>query len=209
MVPEYCSDRCPPGIPKVVPPDCPFDILSASSSGSARRLLIVSGLTGCVENAQVAGAPDRKTTSPATAISILFIGAPLITIVIVGFRAGSVIPNEAHRPTGALEDGAAGFGRTRTSPDHSIASALLPSPGGAFDKHRPMRFPSSVLSRRKKNPSTISRSRVFASAAESRTVVGGGSRVSKARRTIATVAKWRDRAAWVGRAPAEGIRGEG
>ena len=77
----------PPGSPKVFPPDCPFDILSASSSGSARRLLIISGLTGCVVNAQALCAPDRKATSPATAISILFIGAPLITIMIVGFRA--------------------------------------------------------------------------------------------------------------------------
>jgi hypothetical protein len=34
--------------------DCPFDILSAGSSGSARRLLVVSGLTGCVVNAQAA-----------------------------------------------------------------------------------------------------------------------------------------------------------
>src|SRR5215472_14920068 len=66
----------PPGSPKVDPPDCPFDILSASSSGSASRLLIVSGLTGCVVNAQVPCAPDRKATSPATAISILFIEAP-------------------------------------------------------------------------------------------------------------------------------------
>jgi ABC-type transport system substrate-binding protein len=31
----------------MVPPDCPFDIFSTSSSGSAKRLLIVAGLTGC------------------------------------------------------------------------------------------------------------------------------------------------------------------
>jgi len=42
-----------------------------------------------------------------------------------------------------------------------------------------MCFPSSPLSGRKKNPSTISRSRSFASSAESRTV-GAGSRVSNA-----------------------------
>jgi hypothetical protein len=40
-------------------------------------------------------------------------------------------------------------------------------------------LPSPPLSRRKKNPSTISRSRSFASSAEGSTVVGGGSRVSK------------------------------
>ena len=43
-----------------------------------------------------------------------------------------------------------------------------------------MRFPSSPLSRRNKNPSTISRSRSLASSAEGRMVVEGGSQVSKA-----------------------------
>src|SRR5262249_2307805 len=62
--------------PKVVPPDCSFDVLSGSWSGSARRLLIVSEVTGCVVNAQASGAPDRKATSPATEITTLFIGPP-------------------------------------------------------------------------------------------------------------------------------------
>ena len=37
-----------------------------------------------------------------------------------------------------------------------------------------MRCPPSVFSRRKKNPSTISRSRPLASCAERRVVLGGG-----------------------------------
>jgi len=66
----------PPGSPKVFPPDCPFDILSASSSGSAKRLFIVSGLTGCVVKAEAPCAPDRKATTPAIRISVLLIGPP-------------------------------------------------------------------------------------------------------------------------------------
>src|SRR5215471_3642845 len=81
-----------PGTPKVVPPDCPFDVLSGSWSGSARRLLIVSGVTGCVVNAQVSDAPDRKATSPATTISILLIVPPLHAELIVGFPAGLSSP---------------------------------------------------------------------------------------------------------------------
>ncbi len=72
---ENCSFR-PPGSPKMVPPDCPFDILSASSSGSASRLFIVAGSTGCVVNAEVLCVPKRRATTPATKINALLIGPP-------------------------------------------------------------------------------------------------------------------------------------
>ena len=62
-----------PGNPKVVPPDCPFDIFSASSSGSASRLLKVAGLTGCVVNAEVLSVLARKAATPAIRISVLLI----------------------------------------------------------------------------------------------------------------------------------------
>ena len=89
---ENCSIMRPPGTPKVVPPDCPFDVLSGSWSGSARRLLIVSEVTGCVVNAQVSGAPETKATSPATASSILFIDPPFAELI-VGFLLGLSSPN--------------------------------------------------------------------------------------------------------------------
>src|SRR5271169_5572183 len=60
----------------MVPPDCPFDILSASSSGSASRLFIVAGSTGCVVNAEVLCVANRKATTPATKINALLIGPP-------------------------------------------------------------------------------------------------------------------------------------
>ena len=50
-----------------------------------------------------------------------------------------------------------------------------------------MRVLSSVLSRRKKNPSTISRSRSLASSAERRAVLGGGCNVSKTAPRIVAV----------------------
>jgi hypothetical protein len=74
----------PLGSPKMVPPDCPFDIFSASSSGSAKRLLIVAGSTGCVVNADVAFVTDRKATTPAITTSVLLIGAPLKERKIIG-----------------------------------------------------------------------------------------------------------------------------
>src|SRR5271169_4886328 len=89
----------PPGNPRVVPPDCPFDILSASSSGSASRLLIVSGLTGCVVNAEVPCAADRKATTPAISISVLFIGVPSVRDDCT-LPGGSVIPLD---PSGASQ----------------------------------------------------------------------------------------------------------
>src|SRR5208282_1008568 len=61
----------------MVAPDCPFDILSASSSGSARRLLVVTGLTGSVVNADALYVPDRKATTAAIRTSVLFIGGPI------------------------------------------------------------------------------------------------------------------------------------
>jgi hypothetical protein len=70
----------PPGNPKVDPPDCSFDIFSASSSGSAKRLLIVAGLAGWVSNAGVEFAADRKAIIPAIPTSVLLIGAPLTTM---------------------------------------------------------------------------------------------------------------------------------
>ena len=63
-------------------------------------------------------------------------------------------------------------------------SLVFPRPGGLLTSSRPTRFPSSVLSRRKKNPSTISRSRSLASCAENRVVLGIGSNVSKAARSV-------------------------
>src|SRR5208282_624771 len=61
----------------MVAPDCPFDILSASSSGSARRLLVVTGLTGSVVNADALYVPDRRAAAAAITTSVLFIGAPI------------------------------------------------------------------------------------------------------------------------------------
>ena len=49
LQPSNWSLGPPTGSPKMVPPDCPFDIFSASSSGSAKRLLIVAGSTGWFE----------------------------------------------------------------------------------------------------------------------------------------------------------------
>jgi hypothetical protein len=60
-----------------------------------------------------------------------------------------------------------------------MASRVLPSPGGLLTSSRPIRFPSSVVSRRKKNPSIISRSRSLASCAKRRGVLGIGSSVFK------------------------------
>src|SRR6516162_1388415 len=110
----------PPGSPKVVLPDCPFDILSASSSGSARRLLIVSGLTGWVVNAQAPDAPDRKATIPAPAISILFIEPPPRTNeMIVGHLAGlssPLSPMNLCGRTEASEDGVLAPSRPKKKP---------------------------------------------------------------------------------------------
>jgi hypothetical protein len=86
-----------PGNPKIVPPDCPFDAFSASSSGSARRLLIVAGLTGCVVNAELPCALDRKAITPAIRISVLLIGFPLRNDRIVHVGVVSVIPLAAKR----------------------------------------------------------------------------------------------------------------
>src|ERR1700722_18990693 len=58
-------------------PDCPFDILSASSSGSARRLFAVTGSTCRLENAEAPCAPDKRATALAIRTSVLLIGAPL------------------------------------------------------------------------------------------------------------------------------------
>jgi hypothetical protein len=129
----------PPGSPKVDPPDCSFDILSASSSGSAKRLFAVTGSTCRVENAEASCVPDKKATTPAIRISVLPIGAPLQGEKIVGQGRAS----QPSCPPGS-------------SANHVVLG--LPNPGGLLASSRPTRFPSSALSRRKKNPSKILRS---------------------------------------------------
>jgi hypothetical protein len=74
-------------------------------------------VTGCVVNAQAPCAPDRKATSAATAISILFIGPPR-NEPIVDFPAGLSSPlnsNDAQWLAGAW-GWATGLRRTEPVP---------------------------------------------------------------------------------------------
>src|SRR6516165_825334 len=58
-----------------VSPDCPFDVLSESRSGSAWRSNVITGSTGYVVKAEAPRAPERKATNPTIARSALPIGA--------------------------------------------------------------------------------------------------------------------------------------
>jgi hypothetical protein len=92
-------------------------------------------------------------------------------------------------PRHAGEEAALG---TKDCRPKAVQSTLFAPPRfaqpGALDEQAPEEFSISVLSRQKKNPSTISRSRSLASCAERRVVLGIGSNVSKAARTPAA---WR------------------
>jgi hypothetical protein len=70
---------------------------------------------------------------------------------------------------------------TRRTPGGSasiVAGSVLPRPGGLLTSSRRYALPVSVLSRRKKNPSTILRSCAPACSAERRSVRGFGGKVS-------------------------------
>lgn len=123
----------PPGSPKVFPPDCLFVILSASSSGSARRLFIVAGLTGCVENAEAPCTPDRKAITPAISRSVLLMAPPFRTIGLYasgGSVSSPLAPIGSQRSHRAFGDK---FVRSRLARERRFALDPEPPEEGPFD----------------------------------------------------------------------------
>jgi hypothetical protein len=122
-------------------------------------------LTGCVVNAEAACVSTKKAITPAMTRSVLLIGPPSKRPDYTP-RRDSVIPLPLGTPASHRAFG-----------DEWLRSRLRRNTRSVF-----------VLSRRKKNRSTISRSRSFASWAERRLVLGHGGNVSN---TAPRIVVWR------------------